>query len=85
MVGLAVAARGGERAAQARRHRIHLCKGDYFALAPGRPLRVGRPRNFVVEEESTAGFPGLVNCLGIESPGLTAAPAIAERVVELLR
>jgi len=25
-----------------------------------------------------------VNLIGIESPGLTAAPAIAERVVELL-
>jgi glycerol-3-phosphate dehydrogenase len=28
---------------------------------------------------------GFVNLAGIESPGLTAAPAIAERVVELLR
>jgi L-2-hydroxyglutarate oxidase LhgO len=28
--------------------------------------------------------PGLVNLVGIESPGLTAAPAIAERVVTLL-
>jgi L-2-hydroxyglutarate oxidase LhgO len=149
----------------ARGYRIHPCKGDYFALAPGRPLSVGRLvyplpsgaglgihatldlagrirfgpdaeyverphyavdpekaegfaesvrrflpalraewlvpdqagvrpklagpgepfRDFVVEEESAAGFPGLVNCLGIESPGLTAAPAIADRVVELLR
>jgi len=42
-------------------------------------------RDFVVAEESAAGFPGFVNCLGIESPGLTAATAIAERVVELLR
>ena len=42
-------------------------------------------RDFVVAEESAAGFPGFVNCLGIESPGLTAAPAIAERVAELLR
>ena len=149
----------------ARGYRIHPCKGDYFALAPGRPLRLsalvyplpvgpglgihatldlagrirfgpdaeyvervhyavdpakagrfaealrrflpalraewlvpdqagvrpklarpGEPfRDFVVEEESAAGFPGFVNCLGIESPGLTAAPAIAERVVALLR
>ena len=28
---------------------------------------------------------GLVNCAGIQSPGLTAAPAIAERVVDILR
>ena len=146
-------------------YRLHPCKGDYFALAPGAPLRLatlvypvpsgaglgihatldlagrlrfgpdaeyvervhytvdaakaarfaeaagrylpglrpewlapdqagvrpklagpGEPfRDFVVAEESAAGLPGLVNCIGIESPGLTAAPAIAERVVELLR
>ena len=35
-------------------------------------------------EESDAGFPAFVNLIGIESPGLTASPAIAERVVELL-
>jgi len=41
-------------------------------------------RDFVIAEESAAGFPGLVNCIGIESPGLTSAPAIAQHVVELL-
>ncbi len=41
-------------------------------------------RDFVVHEESGAGLPGLVNCIGIESPGLTAAGAIAERVRDLL-
>lgn len=30
-------------------------------------------------------FPGFVNCAGIESPGLTSSPAIAEYVVGLLR
>jgi L-2-hydroxyglutarate oxidase LhgO len=161
----------GDRIAQlagidldARDYRLHLCKGDYFALAPSAPLRLShlvypvpagaglgvhatldlggrvrfgpdahyvdqpsyvvdaakaeefaravrrylpemraewlspdyagvRPklsgpaepfRDFVIEEESDAGCPGLVNCLGVESPGLTAAPAIAERVVGLL-
>jgi L-2-hydroxyglutarate oxidase LhgO len=40
-------------------------------------------RDFVIAEESDAGLPGLVNCIGIESPGLTAAGAIAETVVAL--
>jgi L-2-hydroxyglutarate oxidase LhgO len=148
-----------------RGYRQHPCKGDYFSLAPGAPLRVNqlvypvhttaglgvhatldlggrirfgpdttyvdsvdyridaekaesfaeairrylpglrtewlspdyagvRPklagpgesfRDFVIAEESEAGLPGLVNLIGIESPGLTAAGAIAERVVDLLR
>jgi L-2-hydroxyglutarate oxidase LhgO len=146
-------------------YRLHPCKGDYFALAPGAPLRVSRLvypvpagpglgvhatldlggrirfgpdaeyvervhygvdpgkaadfaravarylpeiraewlspdyagvrprlaapgeafRDFVVAEESAAGWPGFVNLIGIESPGLTAAPAIAARVAELLK
>jgi L-2-hydroxyglutarate oxidase LhgO len=145
-------------------YRLHPCKGDYFALAPGAPVRVERLiypvpagpglglhttpdlagrirfgpdaeyvdrvrydvdpakaavfaaavqrylpalraewlspdqagvrpklagpgrafRDFVVTEESSAGFPGFVNCLGIESPGLTASPAIGARVARLL-
>jgi D-amino-acid oxidase len=145
-------------------YRLHPCKGDYFALAPGAPLRFAglvyplhgqaglgvhvtldlggrvrfgpdteyvaaprydvdaskaaafaaaagrylpelraewlapdyagvRPklagpgvpfRDFVIAEESPRGLPGLVSLVGIESPGLTAAPAIAERVAALL-
>ncbi len=42
-------------------------------------------RDFVISEESAAGLPGLVNLVGIESPGLTAAHAIGEHVAELLR
>jgi L-2-hydroxyglutarate oxidase LhgO len=41
-------------------------------------------RDFVVAEESARDLPGFVNLIGIESPGLTAAPAIAERVTALL-
>jgi L-2-hydroxyglutarate oxidase LhgO len=145
-------------------YRLHPCKGDYFSLAPGAPLRFAglvyplhgaaglgvhvtldlagrvrfgpdaeyvpaarydvdpgkaqrfaeaagrylpelraewlapdyagvRPklagpgvafRDFVIAEETGRGLPGLVNLVGIESPGLTAAPAIAERVAALL-
>lgn len=40
--------------------------------------------DFVIEGPRDNGVPGLVNLLGIESPGLTASLAIAERVVELI-
>ncbi len=42
-------------------------------------------RDFVVEEASAHGAPGFIACLGIESPGLTAALAIGERVAALAR
>jgi len=45
----------------------------------------GAVRDFVVEEESGRGLPGLVNLIGIESPGLTACMSIADRVKELMR
>lgn len=41
-------------------------------------------RDFVIAEESARGLPGLVNLIGIDSPGLTASPAIAEHVERLL-
>jgi D-amino-acid oxidase len=57
---------------------------DYAGVRP----RLAAPgeafRDFVVAEESDAGWPAFVNLIGIESPGLTAAPAIAARVVALL-
>ena len=46
---------------------------------PGDP-----PKDFVIEEESDRGLPGFVNLIGVESPGLTASPAIARYVAQLL-
>ena len=37
-------------------------------------------RDFIITHEEKKGFPGLINLIGIESPGLTAAPAIARYV-----
>ncbi len=37
-------------------------------------------RDFVIKEESDLGFPGFINLIGIESPGLAAAPSIAKLV-----
>lgn len=46
----------------------------------------GEPfRDFVIAEESGRGLPGFYDLIGIESPGLTAAPAIAEHVARLVR
>jgi len=41
-------------------------------------------QDFVIAEETARGLPGLVDLVGIDSPGLTAAPAIAEEVAHLL-
>ena len=41
-------------------------------------------RDFIISEESEKGLPGVVNLLGIESPGLTACLAIAKYVRKCL-
>ena len=41
-------------------------------------------RDFIIQEESARGLPGFVNLLGMESPGLTASPAIGRYVVEMV-
>lgn len=46
---------------------------------PGQPSR-----DFIIQHERERGLPGFVNLIGIESPGLTSSPAIAEYVAELL-
>jgi len=46
---------------------------------PGDPAR-----DFIITEESSKGLPGVVNLIGLESPGLTASPAIARHVADLI-
>lgn len=48
--------------------------------APGEDFR-----DFVIKEEKDMGFPGFINLIGIESPGLTASPAIARHVKDLIK
>ena len=60
----------------------------FAGLRPGGNASSAHPgvdyhRDFIIEVAD--GVQGLINLAGIESPGLTAAPAIAERVVELLQ
>ena len=42
-------------------------------------------RDFVIREERGLGLPGFINLIGIESPGLTATPAIAKMVKNMVR
>jgi len=42
-------------------------------------------RDFIINEESNKGFSGLINLIGIESPGLTAAISIARYVEGLVK
>lgn len=45
---------------------------------PGDPMM-----DFIIREESDRGLPGLINLIGMESPGLTASLAVGEYVREL--
>jgi len=40
-------------------------------------------KDFIIKSEK-GDFEGLINLIGIESPGLTSSPAIARYVVKLL-
>ena len=41
-------------------------------------------RDFIIADESARGCPGLVNLVGIDSPGLTSSPAIADHVARMV-
>lgn len=56
---------------------------DYAGIRPKLSGPGAAPADFVIQGEEAHGLPGLVNLFGIESPGLTASLAIAERVSEL--
>jgi len=45
----------------------------------------GDIRDFVIHDENSKGLPGFINLIGIESPGLTASPAIAKYVWGLIK
>ncbi|HEX73903.1 MAG TPA: NAD(P)/FAD-dependent oxidoreductase [Dehalococcoidia bacterium] len=48
--------------------------------APGEDFR-----DFVISHEDKKGLPGLINLIGIESPGLTASSAIAKYVARIVK
>jgi L-2-hydroxyglutarate oxidase LhgO len=56
----------------------------YTGIRPKLGPSGSAPHDFVIHGPAEHGVPGLVNLYGIESPGLTASLAIAERVQALL-
>jgi len=56
----------------------------YTGIRPKLSGAGGEPRDFVIQGPSDHGIAGLVNLLGIESPGLTASLAIGEYVRDIL-
>jgi len=57
---------------------------DTSGIRPKLKAAEGVFPDFVLREESRRGLKGWINLIGIESPGLTASPAIAEAVARLL-
>ncbi|MDH3228299.1 MAG: NAD(P)/FAD-dependent oxidoreductase [Alphaproteobacteria bacterium] len=58
---------------------------DYAGIRPKLVPPGAPPQDFVIQGPAAHGVRGLVNLYGIESPGLTASPAIGDLVAALLR
>jgi L-2-hydroxyglutarate oxidase LhgO len=57
---------------------------DMAGIRPKLQRKGELPRDFVIVHEKERGLEGFVNLIGIESPGLTASPAIARYVENLI-
>lgn len=57
---------------------------DTAGIRPRLPRKNGELQDFYIQHETDAGLPGFINLLGIESPGITAAPAIARYVEDIV-
>ena len=59
---------------------------DTAGIRPRRKYDDGNGfRDFIIHEETEKGLPNFINLVGIESPGLTAAPAISEYIKTLIK
>lgn len=57
---------------------------DQAGIRPKLASPKSHPPDFIIAEESKNGFPGFVNLIGIESPGLTCSLEIGKMVLSLL-
>jgi L-2-hydroxyglutarate oxidase LhgO len=75
-------------AAAARRYLPELrddqLSADYAGIRPKLQGPNDEFRDYVIEDAGAHGIPGLINLIGIESPGVTASAAIAERTAALV-
>jgi len=63
----------------------HKLIADYAGLRPKTSPLGSHSNDFQILDSSVHGVNGVIHCLGIESPGLTASLAIADQVVSLLK
>jgi len=80
------AQRGDDFFADAQRFLPWLKRDDLVPAMSGLRPKLSQSKlvDFVVQAETEADLKGLINLIGIESPGLTAAPAIAQEVGRLV-
>lgn len=64
-------------------HKDDLCS-DTAGIRPKLQEEGGDFRDFVIQDEAGNGLGGFFNLIGIESPGLTASPAIAKFIKEMI-
>lgn len=57
---------------------------DMSGIRPKIQAKGDPVRDFIITHETERGLPGLINLVGIESPGLTASPAIARLVAAMM-
>lgn len=59
-------------------------QADFAGIRPRLKTENNQTADFIIQSEQQHGIKGLVNLLGIESPGLTASLALAEEVHNIL-
>ena len=57
---------------------------DMSGIRPKTQAKGDPVRDFAITHETGRGLPGLINLVGMESPGLTASPAIARYVAGMI-
>jgi len=57
---------------------------DYSGIRPKINKKEDVFKDFYIKNEKTNGFPGWINLIGIESPGLTSSMAIGQEVLDLI-